>query len=159
MQFSGHKRRRHIAVGDPLAEYAGRKTLLHFYNTPPADNVQLSDFQDIALERLKVLKVFEIADARFNNKRSPDYASSVMDELRKQKLKAYVSRVTDDNGAAIVRKDNLSFFILLLAFCETPAQRRWFMSQEMDLFRFRFQNESSAGIQAFLKDTNMEFAP
>lgn len=159
MQFAGHKRRRHVAVGDPLAEYAGRKTLLHFYNIPPTDNIPLSDFEEVALERLKVLKVFEVAEAKFNNKRSQEYASAVMDDLRKQKLKAFVGRVTDDNGAAIVRKDNLSFFILMLAFCETPAQRRWFTSQEMDLFRFRFQNESAAGIQAFLKDTNMEFTP
>ncbi|XP_065302290.1 DNA primase large subunit isoform X2 [Dermacentor albipictus] len=158
-RFAGHKRRRHVAVGDPLAEYAGRKTLLHFYNIPPTDNIPLSDFEEVALERLKVLKVFEVAEAKFNNKRSQEYASAVMDDLRKQKLKAFVSRVTDDNGAAIVRKDNLSFFILMLAFCETPAQRRWFTSQEMDLFRFRFQNESAAGIQAFLKDTNMEFTP
>lgn len=159
MQFSSHRRRRHIAIGDPLADYAGRKTLLHFYNTPPTDNIPLSEFEEIAVERLKVLKAFEVADAKFNNKRSPDYASAVMDDLRKQKLKAYVSRVTDDNGAAIIRKDNLSFFILLLAFCETPAQRRWFVTQEMDLFRIRFQNESTAGIQAFLKDANMGFTP
>lgn len=158
MQFSGHnRRRRHVALGE--TDYTGRKTLLQFYNTPPTDNIPLSEFEEIAVERLKVLKAFEIADAKFNNKHSPDYSSSVMDDLRKQKLKAYVSRVTEDNGGVILRKDNLSFFILLLAFCETPAQRRWFITQELDLFRYRFQNETSEGIKAFLRDSNMEFTP
>lgn len=37
--------------------------------------------------------------------------------------------------------------------------RRWFISQELDLFRLRFQNETASAIQDFLKESQMEFEP
>ncbi|XP_029847563.2 DNA primase large subunit [Ixodes scapularis] len=157
MLFSGFRRKRHLKVGDSEDELSRRKSLLQFYHKAPTDDISLEEFEQLAVERLKVLRAFEIAAAKFN-KFSQEYRDSVVADLRRQKLHAYVGHVPEDSaGAAILRKDNISHFILLLAFCQTQDLRRWFISMEIDLFRFRLQNESQAGLQDFFRDSKMDF--
>lgn len=49
------------------------------------------------------------------------------------------------------KKDHLSHFILRLAYCKSEDLRRWFLTQECELFRFRFNQESSEGVTSFLR--------
>lgn len=48
------------------------------------------------------------------------------------------------------REDRISHFILRLAFCQVQEQSDWFIRQEVELFRMRFQNETEKGIRQFL---------
>ena len=35
--------------------------------------------------------------------------------------------------------------------------RRWFIAQELDLFRFRFQNENKENVKLFLENNNLNY--
>lgn len=45
------------------------------------------------------------------------------------------------DAAASQLKDAVSHFALRLAFCQTEDNRRWLLTQECDLFRYRFVNQ------------------
>lgn len=57
------------------------------------------------------------------------------------------------------QKDHVSHFLLRLAYCRTEESRRWFISHESDLFRFRFSMENSEDMRAFMKENKMNFQP
>ncbi|CDQ96552.1 unnamed protein product, partial [Oncorhynchus mykiss] len=55
------------------------------------------------------------------------------------------------------RKDHISHFILRLAYCQTEDLRRWFIQQEIDLFRYRFNHLPSKNIREFLQYNNLHY--
>ncbi|XP_070556107.1 DNA primase large subunit-like [Ptychodera flava] len=134
---------------------------LQFYTVPPVDNISLSEFEDYAIERLKVLKHIESSGIKYV-KGSEKYLEAMKD-LRK--LMPVASRMTKlekeetDNEYDDRRKDHISHFILRLAYCRSDELRRWFIAQELDLFRYRFQNESKDSITRFLEQNNLHYKP
>jgi DNA primase large subunit len=86
--------------------------------------------------------------------------------LQKQNLSLYHklnSKIEDeeyrDKIGETRRKDYISHFLLRLAFCRTEELRRWFISQETDLFRFRYIEESKEVQANFLLENKMEYTP
>ncbi|KHJ79721.1 Eukaryotic-type DNA primase, large subunit, partial [Oesophagostomum dentatum] len=53
------------------------------------------------------------------------------------------------------RRDLIGHFILRLAFCRTPENTKWLVTQEVDLFRFRFMNTVRPKIVKFLEENNI----
>ncbi|XP_069000175.1 DNA primase large subunit [Embiotoca jacksoni] len=139
MQFPSRVRK---GVTTPQMELYGQP--LQFYGQPPLENISLSEFETFAVERVKLLKTVENLGVSYV-KLSDDYKKKLESELRnldfpyrpdgnerklQGKLTEYEKR----------RKDHISHFILRLAYCQTEDLRRWFIQQEVDLFRFRFNN-------------------
>lgn len=58
---------------------------------------------------------------------------------------------------AVFRMGALTFHFVVSARFISQDLRRWFISMEIDLFRFRLQNESQAGLQDFFRDSKMDF--
>ncbi|KAI8482403.1 DNA primase large subunit [Branchiostoma belcheri] len=164
MQFSGKrtkKSRRTVTLTGGRNESRYQHNL-QFYTVPPNETVSLEEFETFAIDRLKVLKAVESAGIKYM-KTSEQYTQKLEQEIKK--LMPIAVRRTDVEGSMQDkdyddrRKDHISHFILRLAYCKSEELRRWFLIQEMDLFRFRFGNENTDTIGHFLRQNDLDYRP
>ncbi|KAG8445565.1 hypothetical protein GDO86_010368 [Hymenochirus boettgeri] len=130
---------------------------LQFYHLPPTENISLTEFETFAIERLKLLKAIENLGVSYV-KNSEEYNRRLEQELKKLKFPYRPSQ--DEISDSVYdqrRKDHISHFILRLAYCQSEDLRRWFIQQEMDLFRFRFSLLNKDKVQEFLKFNGLEY--
>ena len=113
-----------------------------------------------------VLRTIERINLGKNIKYSEEWRAALKQDLQKQNLSLYHklnSKIEDeeyrDKIGETRRKDYISHFLLRLAFCRTEELRRWFISQETDLFRFRYIEESKEIQANFLQENKMEYSP
>ncbi|MXQ85577.1 hypothetical protein E5288_WYG011198 [Bos mutus] len=151
MEFSGGKRKKLRLVDDQ--RNACYPHSLQFYLQPPSGNVSLTEFETLAIDRVKLLKSVENLGLSYM-KGTEQYQSKLEAELRKLKF-SYRESLEDEYEPR--RKDHISHFILRLAYCQSEDLRRWFIQQEMDLLRFRFSILPKDKIQSFLKDSHLQF--
>jgi len=140
--FSGGKDRQKGSSASKLTRGAA---VLSLYSQAPDHEAALEELESFALDRLKVLRGIE--RARLSNK-------------NEQELRQRVKELTDKhlNGLTkedAVRKDQISHFVLRLAYCQSEDLRRWFVDQESELLRCRFQVLLTAEQQAFLSRNGM----
>ncbi|XP_010178359.1 PREDICTED: DNA primase large subunit, partial [Mesitornis unicolor] len=127
---------------------------LQFYLDPPTENISLVEFESFAVDRLRLLKVVENLGVSYV-KGSDVYKSKLESEIRKLKFPKYKALAEDDYETR--RKDHISHFILRLAYCQSEDLRRWFLQQEMDLLRYRFNELTDSLRQKFLEHINLSF--
>ncbi|XP_008066314.2 DNA primase large subunit [Carlito syrichta] len=151
MEFTGGRQRRLRLAGDQ--KNASYPHCLQFYLQPPSENVSLIEFENLAIDRLKLLKSVENLGVSYV-KGTEEYQNKLEAELRKLKF-CYRENLEDEYEPR--RKDHISHFILRLAYCQSEDLRRWFIQQEMDLLRFRFSILPKDKIQDFLKDSHLQF--
>jgi DNA primase large subunit len=129
---------------------------LSLYRVAPNDEVSLEEFELFAVDRLRALKCIETAKIRFP-KRGEEYT-----KLLRAATKENIPLSTDGMIEELYdqrRKDHISHFILRLAYCKSEELRRWFLTHECELFRYRFELEKNETILKFLKENNMEYHP
>ncbi|XP_066987371.1 DNA primase large subunit [Macrobrachium rosenbergii] len=162
MEFgTKHRRRnRHIEIDCPYP------SSLQFYSTPPNGYISLMDFDDLAVERLKVLRTVERVNLSGQVKNSDDWVIKLYDDFNKNKyFVARTEKISDnkrDEAEAARRRDHISHFILRLAYCRTEELRRWFILHETDLFKARFLHVSKSNqdnIRTFMSQNNLNFTP
>uniref|UniRef100_A0A8D0Z5K1 DNA primase large subunit n=2 Tax=Sus scrofa TaxID=9823 RepID=A0A8D0Z5K1_PIG len=151
MEFFGGKRRK-LRLADDQRN-ACYPHSLQFYLQPPSENISLTEFENLAFERLKLLKSVENLGVSYV-KGTEQYQSKLEAELRKLKF-SYRENLEDEYEPR--RRDHISHFILRLAYCQSEDLRRWFIQQEMDLLRFRFHILPKDKVQSFLKDSHLQF--
>ncbi|XP_053880305.1 DNA primase large subunit isoform X1 [Malaclemys terrapin pileata] len=151
MEFSREKRLKARLAGDRRGDLYPHS--LQFYLQPPTENISLAEFENFAIDRLKLLKVVENLGVSYV-KGSDEYKSRLEREIRKLKF-PFKALVEDDYDAR--RKDHISHFILRLAYCQSEDLRRWFIQQEMDLFRYRFNELNGDLVEKFLKYVNLSY--
>uniref|UniRef100_A0A8C2Q7T4 DNA primase large subunit n=1 Tax=Cyprinus carpio TaxID=7962 RepID=A0A8C2Q7T4_CYPCA len=139
MQFPGRRKKVIGSSQNDLYDHC-----LQFYGQPPLENISLTEFETFAVERLKLLKSVENIGVSYV-KNSEQYV---------KKLEAEFSRTSEYEKR---RKDHISHFILRLAYCQTEDLRRWFIQQEMDLFRYRFGELTSKHKTDFLHKNNLKY--
>ncbi|MBV97326.1 DNA primase large subunit, partial [Eschrichtius robustus] len=151
MQFLGGNRRK-LRLADDQRN-ACYPHSLQFYLQPPSGNISLIEFENLAIDRVKLLKAVENLGVSYV-KGSEQYQSKLEIELRKLKF-SYRENLEDEYEPR--RRDHISHFILRLAYCQSEELRRWFIQQEMDLLRFRFSILPKDKVQSFLKDSHLQF--
>ncbi|CAL1538917.1 unnamed protein product [Lymnaea stagnalis] len=134
---------------------------LQLYKDPPNDTISLQEFEELAVERLKVLKAIETIGIT-HQKGTPKYNELLEKEIAATKFKDCFLRKTLNQTEVELdnrRRDHMSHFILRLAYCRSEDLRRWFLAQELDLFRFRFQTEDSESRIQFLSCNDLKYKP
>lgn len=142
-------------------ELKNAQSPLLIYNQAPDGKIDFDEFATLALERFSILQIVENVGTR-HMKGVADYISKLDTEFRKIGfLKSILCNPKDGVEEDDLRKDITSHFILRLAFCGNDEQKRWFMQQEVDLFRYKLQKVSTEPyiIQRFLTDNNLEYIP
>ncbi|KAF6731524.1 DNA primase large subunit [Oryzias melastigma] len=157
MLFSGRQRRK-LAPSRQSELYVQP---LQFYGEPPLENISLAEFETFAVERLKLLKTVENLGVSYV-KHGDTYKAKMENELRHLHF-PYRPDPNDkkpQTGPSEFekrRKDHISHFILRLAYCQTEDLRRWFIQQEVDLFRFRFNDLPPQQKLEFLHKNNLKY--
>uniref|UniRef100_A0A3Q2R4L6 DNA primase large subunit n=1 Tax=Fundulus heteroclitus TaxID=8078 RepID=A0A3Q2R4L6_FUNHE len=147
MQFASRKKK---LVSNPKTELYTEP--LQFYGQPPLENISLSEFEAFAVDRLRLLKTVENSGVSMV-KRGDDYKKKLESELKALDF-PYREDVEEPEKR---RKDHISHFILRLAYCQTEDLRRWFIQQEVDLFRHRFKGLSPKQKLEFLHKNNLQY--
>ncbi|KAL5107859.1 DNA primase large subunit [Taenia crassiceps] len=139
---------------------------IQFYGEPPTHTIELEQLEHLAIERLKVLKCVEAVGQDFI-RGSKDYDERLTVELSKLGSIGKSFTLTSNqlkNVAEDIYRDVTSHFILQIAYCRSDSMRRWFIQQESDLFRYRFNLEralsghTSEAVSEFLRTNNLHFA-
>ncbi|XP_015218762.2 DNA primase large subunit isoform X2 [Lepisosteus oculatus] len=157
MEFSRKKHKK--VTGDYQAELYGH--CLQFYSQPPLENIPLSEFETFAIERLKLLKTVENLGVSYV-KTSDLYIKKLDSEIKTLNFpyRSEMEEKKPQTGPSEYekrRKDHISHFILRLAYCQTEDLRRWFIQQEMDLFRHRFNVLHPKYKNDFLRHNNLKY--
>eukprot|EP01006_Ploeotia_vitrea_P062798 TRINITY_DN84431_c0_g1_i1.p1 TRINITY_DN84431_c0_g1~~TRINITY_DN84431_c0_g1_i1.p1 ORF type:complete len:535 (+),score=253.10 TRINITY_DN84431_c0_g1_i1:157-1605(+) len=114
------------------------------YDLPPVEEVTLTEFEEFALDRLAVLRDIELARAK---------------GARGDALDAEIHRSVRKNGLNDARKDLISHFLLRLAYSKTEDLRRWFLSHECQLFKWRFTKATEEHRQRFFAAGGLHYEP
>lgn len=134
MDFSHKIRVRRVVktAADDLETLYPHSVLL--YHVPPQQDVTLQLFEELAIERLKVLRILEQAASKNQRYMSDEWKDGIVEELNLQKLKVYARLIQHGGGSGSGAKkeldlvarqrDYLSHFILRLAYCKSEDLRR-----------------------------------
>mmetsp|Transcript_24278 Transcript_24278/g.34262 ORF Transcript_24278/g.34262 Transcript_24278/m.34262 type:complete len:493 (-) Transcript_24278:370-1848(-) len=108
-----------------------QKQPLSMYTEPPSQEITLTQLETLGLARLRILKALENAKA------------VNMPWADQQALVAEKEKELFNKDSPTGDEDKISHFILRLVYCRSEELRRWFLSQEVTLFRLRFTQNVS----------------
>ncbi|KAI0124153.1 eukaryotic and archaeal DNA primase, large subunit-domain-containing protein [Xylariales sp. AK1849] len=140
----------------PLYESQSYSHRLSFYAVPPTADITLEQFEQWAIDRLRVLAEMEACS--FRNK-SPAETALHMKPL----VEKYLPLDANSSGSTQMvnqrMKDHYSHFILRLAFASTEDLRRRFTRVETSLFRLRMGEDNARERNAFVQSLNLDWEP
>ncbi|CAL5418713.1 unnamed protein product [Camellia sinensis] len=120
---------------------------LPLYRSALQLEVRLEDFELFAIDRLRVLK--GISDALSRGKK-PDEMKTLVRDLWK-------TIMSHPQASEVMNKDIISHFVLRLVYCRTEELRKWFLSMETTLFRYRFRLESPQVQRALMAEFDLPY--
>ncbi|XP_044268880.1 DNA primase large subunit-like [Tribolium madens] len=163
MDFTSYRRSaRKTAPEEPLAALYPHD--VNMYRISPKNEISIFEFEEIALGRLKLLRIIEQAAPKGNKLYSDQWKTCIKDDLTKAGLKKYVRLMGGTSGTSDLdyqarRADYISHFILRLAYCRSEQLRRWFLSRELEWFWIRFTAQSREGVRNFLRIFKFSHSP
>ncbi|RDW71078.1 DNA primase large subunit [Coleophoma cylindrospora] len=145
-------RKKQFAV--PAYKELSYPTRLNFYTVPPTADITLEQFEQWAIDRLRVLAELEACSIR---NKTPAETAAHMKPILDKYLPLASSTSSSSAIQAERQKDHYSHFILRLAFASTEDLRRRFSRVETQLFRLRFQGDDARERQAFVESLNLDW--
>ncbi|THD19826.1 DNA primase large subunit [Fasciola hepatica] len=149
-----------------LTRHARRGPIrLQFYRNPPSETIELNELELYAIDRIRALKCVETVrqDFVFGSHEYDEHLTSELTKLGPFGKSLTVTTASIKNAKEEIRRDIISHFVLQVAYCRSEDLRRWFIQQEVELFRYRFVRErisSVAGpdvIASFLDENQLHF--
>ncbi|KAI9483560.1 MAG: eukaryotic and archaeal DNA primase, large subunit-domain-containing protein [Benjaminiella poitrasii] len=126
-------------------------TRLNFYMKPPPSEITIEEFEQFALDRLKVLRAVEAASVR-NEDLKLEISKTVDQYLPLRSNLSKAEELYEER-----RKDHISHFVLRMAYCRSEDLREWFLNQETALFKYRFEQESFEEKKNFLQHLDLNW--
>ncbi|KAH6603287.1 dna primase large subunit [Trichoderma cornu-damae] len=127
---------------------------LNFYADAPTADITLEQFEQWAIDRLRVLA--ELEACSFRN-RSPAETASHMKPILDKYLLLDSNSSSNTKLFSQRQKDHYSHFILRLAFSSTEDLRRRFARVETMLFRMRFHSDDVSERSAFVSNLDLDW--
>ncbi|KAG0128171.1 eukaryotic and archaeal DNA primase, large subunit-domain-containing protein [Tuber indicum] len=138
---------------------------LNFYNTPPTTEITLDEFEQWAIDRLRILG--EIESCLYRNMTAAELQDVIIKKLQKDLLPLGAnsaagggSKVQDSKIAKQQderRKDHYSHYILRLAFARSEDLRKRFLATETILFKLRYNSDDTQERQAFIESLGFDW--
>jgi len=125
---------------------------LSMYDVPPQSEITLDQFERAGIDRLQALKQLESLRLK---KGAALSKSSAMHDTTDSPIASILHKYNLDHPVW----DNLSHFVLRLAYCKSEELRRWMITQEAALFKYRFDSESEENISTFLTQNDLNYQP
>uniref|UniRef100_A0A1B0GNR9 DNA primase large subunit n=1 Tax=Phlebotomus papatasi TaxID=29031 RepID=A0A1B0GNR9_PHLPP len=137
-------------------------TNISMYRLPPMSEVSIQEFEEMVLDRLRLLRILEHSTLKEFKPYSNEWRDFVLTELNVAGLKGYVRLIQGASGQKesvlqARRRDYISHFLLRLAYCRSQDLRRWFVTRETELFRLKFMHLSPDGVSEFLKVHDLKY--
>ncbi|KAL8694418.1 MAG: hypothetical protein Q9218_000910 [Villophora microphyllina] len=151
-----HKKRQ---FATPIYKQQVYPCRLNTYQVPPTAEIKLEEFEQWAIDRLRILAALETCSFRNNSPaETSDHVKPLLDQwLRLDSNSSSAQGSTDPRLQEQRRKDHYSHFILRLAFSSTEDLRRRFARAEGALFRLRFQSETARERHDFVASLDLEW--
>ncbi|XP_053674442.1 DNA primase large subunit [Anopheles nili] len=134
-----------------------------FYLIPPIVDLSIDEFEKLAMERLKMLRMLEQVTAKVPKVMSDAWKEAALAEINHEGHRTFAKlcrgNLNDDVTKVARRRDYLSHFILRFAYCRSEELRRWFVTREMELFRLKFSALSMRDIKEFLEVYELDYKP
>ncbi|XP_050303778.1 DNA primase large subunit [Anthonomus grandis grandis] len=162
MDTTARRRRAHTVVVSPHSELYNHDVT--FYKVFPLETINLTEFEELAIDRVHMLRILEQATLKGFKMLSDEWKHCVREDLVKNNLKKYVRLMNGINGQSELdiqarRADHISHYILKLAYCRSEDLRRWFLTRELEWFRTKFSAQNSQAILKFLNNNNLNYTP
>ncbi|GJC89288.1 putative DNA primase large subunit [Colletotrichum liriopes] len=146
-----HRKKQFASPAYKEAEYPHR---LNFYADAPTADITLEQFEQWAIDRLRILA--ELEACAFRNK-SPQEVANHMKPLLDKYLPLESNSSHSPKLFAQRQKDHYSHFILRLAFARTEDLRRRFTRVETMLFRLRLNSDDQNERSAFISSLDLDW--
>lgn len=101
------------------------------YRLPPTQDITLEEFEDLALNRLKVLRIIEQENSKGNRMYSEEWKLAIKEELNREGLKNYDRLLKSGTSGKkeldvqARRADYISHFILRFSYCRSTDMIRF----------------------------------
>ena len=127
---------------------------MDLYDAPPVEEHSIEYLERAARDRYALLRTID--DARSGGKTRADELKPVIRKAEEEcGLRRVLGNKVDEEGAG---RDAVSHFLLRLASCRNEEHRRWFVDNELQLFRCRFDELDIRQKKQFMRSAGFDLS-